>query len=793
MLLGLIITFVLLTPNALYSQVSIEGRVLNTNGDPIEFASIQIFVDSTHYQSAITDSVGQYSINVNDKSSYELMARSLGYLPLRKAITSKNDTILNIVLQHDSIYLKEVLIVGQKSLIKASSNGYFINIKGNFITKGKETMDLLKQLPTIQITNESINILGKNAAIVYINDKIVRLEKQSLVSYLNSLPPEIIISIEIITTPTAQYDAEGNVGIIKINTDKNLLPGFKEFFRVGFINNSYLSYMASGYINYTGNKIDFECNFSNGDYSTLNQSSYTCLYPSQTTTTFNPKKWNFSSAEIQTTLGYRINKNSALAIDFQAPVFNKENINDIKNYTHYIDKMNSRTDSTIFSNGETNKDINTYNAELFFKHTFSNKKSFFTASCALLDNNTLNNRVFSSMTQIGNTNLTSEKYSTEGSVNYKILTSKLDFSFPVINCEVSTGFKFSFTKSISDNNFFIFINDIKTNIPSLSNQFEYTEGIQSLYLNIGKDIGKWSLKGGLRGELTSTDCESLTNNEVTKNSYINIFPSFSVSHSFPMGNVVALSYASRFERPPYQYLDPFRWYISKYDYVVGNPYLKPSYFNIFDISLLAGDSFSIKLYYTGQTNKIGQYVVLDSLNILNQIQRADNFMNELSYGINLYKFLKFKNRLETVIQGSLFYSEFRTKKIEFSNLYGFGSFIAVNNTYSLNENFQMLLNLEEQLPGLYNYRKMDNSFCLNFGFNYINQKNNFEIRLLMADVFKTSNPEYYYTSGGIKQVYNNYYDSRFLRLVFAWRPGNWFNNTPNISTPSNIDEKQRLQ
>jgi hypothetical protein len=100
--------------------------------------------------------------------------------------------------------------------------------------------------------------------------------------------------------------------------------------------------------------------------------------------------------------------------------------------------------------------------------------------------------------------------------------------------------------------------------------------------------------------------------------------------------------------------------------------------------------------------------------------------------------------------------------------------------------------MEEQIPGLYNYRTMKNYFCLDAGMNYINMKNNFEVRLLFGDVLKTANPEYSYTSGGIKQVYNNYVDTRFFRIVISWRPGNWFNKAPETPTPSNIDEKQRL-
>lgn len=789
-----LLAFFLITlqSGVLYSQISIKGNLKNTDGNPVEFASIELLFNSKHDQSALTDSLGNYSMEATQKGDGELLVRMLGYSPVKKELTLRNDTIINFVLQPDSIYLKEVTIIGQKNLIQAKSDRYIINIKGNIETKGKETMDLLKQLPTIYTSNESLNISGKSSVILYINDKIVRLEGRILLDYLNSLPPEIIKSVEIISTPPAQYDAEGNVGIVKIITDKNLLPGWKEYFRAGYIKNNYSSYMLSAYFNYNGKKMFFEGNITNGDYTYLNQSEYRSNFPYQTTATFNPKKWNYSSAQIQTTFGYNFNENSTITFDFQAPFFNKEIINDIENYTSFIDPINNHIDSTIYSNGITRKDGHTYNAEVFFKHLFSDNNSSFTASTAYLDNYTLNTRSFSSKTQIENTSLDTENYNTEGNQNYSILTSKLDFYFPLLSWEVTTGLKFSFINTTSDNIFYTFLNGINSVDSLLYNQFDYTENVQSVYYSMEKNISKWSFKGGIRVELTSTVGKSAVMDESNDNRYIDFFPSLYVSHKFNNGSLIALSYASRFERPPYQYLDPFRWYISKYDYAVGNPFLKPAYIKNIELSFLLNNNFSTKLYYTGQTDKIGQYVILDSLNIMNQIQQADNFMNENSYGINVYKFLKLNAWLETVIQGNLYYSKFRSRREEFSNLNGVGSAVIMNNTFTINKNFQFVLNMEEQIPGLYNYRIMKNYFCLDAGMNYINMKNNFEVRLLFGDVLKTANPEYSYTSGGIKQVYNNYVDTRFFRIVISWRPGNWFNKAPETPTPSNIDEKQRL-
>lgn len=777
----------------LHSQTyMLKGNIKNINGDPVEFATIQLLFDSIYHQSTLSDSLGNYHIEATKKGGCELLTNILGYSTAQKKITLKNDTTINFVLQPDTAILKGVTIIGQKDLILAKSDRFVINIGGNIETKGKETTDILKQLPTINISGKSLNIFGKSSVIVYINDRIVRLEGQSLLSYLNSLPPDIINSVEIISTPPAQYDAEGNVGIIKIVTKKNILPGWKGNFKAGYLKNSYSSYLISAFANFSGKKIFFEGSITSGNSSYLNQSNYYNYFPNQTISTSNPKRWSYLVSEAQVSFGYNFNKNSNIIVNFQIPLYNKETISDIKNKTSFINSANNQTDSTIYSNGETIKNGYTYNSELFFKHLFSNKKSYFTASTAYFNNSTGNRRIVSSSTQINGANLTTDNFYTEGSLNYNILTPKLDFTFPIYSCMVNTGIKLSFIKTSSYNDFINIINDNNILDPSRSNKYNYTENVQSLYYTIEKNIKKWSFKVGIRSELTKTIGYSLNTNEQHKDSYIDFFPTIYLSHKLNDLSSISLSYADRIERPPYQYLDPFKWYISKYNYAMGNPFLKPSYIKNIELTYLLNNTFSTKIYYTEQDNKIGRYVVLDSLNIMNQIQKTDNFLNVNTYGISIYKLLKLYSWLETVLQGDFTYSEYLTNKKEFSNIYGINGTIIINNTIIINKEFQVVCNLEEGIPGLYDYRSKKNSFKLDMGFSYVNSKKGIEARLFVSDIFKTANPEYSYISGGIKQIYQNYYDTRMFRLVLTWRLGNWFNKTTQRSSPSNIDEKQRL-
>jgi len=525
--------------NPVFSQNTIKGNIKNTKGKPVEFATIQLLVDSIFNQSALSDSLGNYTINSTKNGNCEMLVDILGYSSVEKSFILKSDTTINFVLQVDTTILDEVTVTGQRNLIQSKSDRLIVNIAGNIETKGKETTQILKQLPSINLSQQSLNIFGKSSVIVYINDRIVRLSGQTLLSYLNSLPPDIIKSVEIITTPPAQYDAEGNVGIIKINTKREILPGWKELLRAGFMQNSFSSYLISAFASYTGKKVFFEGTITNANYSYLNQSHYSSYFPDETITTFNPKKWNFAVLNVNATLGYDFNKNSNIIADIQVPVCNSEIISDIENRTDYINPINYQNDSTINSNGETNKNKYTYNSEILFKHKFSNNKSYYTLDIAYLNNFTLSKRAFSSITQLNNTKSITENYYTEGNQNYNILTPKLDFSFPLFNCSVNTGYKFSLINTKSNSNFFTVINGDNFIDSTLSNKYNYNEQINALYLSVNKNFKNWSFKAGVRSEITKTISKSLVTNEEHKSNYTHFFPTLYLSRKINNANLIS--------------------------------------------------------------------------------------------------------------------------------------------------------------------------------------------------------------------------------------------------------------
>ncbi len=789
----IILLFLFIT-SQLSSQIVIRGKITSNENFPIEYASVQLLYDSKCQNSALTDSLGNYKMSASKKDSCELVVNIIGYVPVHKKINLMEDTIINFVLQTDTTILNPITIVGKKKLINSEPDKLIVNIKGNIKTAGKQTTQILSKLPNITVSNNSLGMFGKSSVIVYINDHVVRLSGQSLIDYLNSLPPDIIESVEIITSPSAKYDAEGNIGIIRINTTKKILPGWKEYFTARYIKNTYSSGILSAYASYSGKKLFFEITINGGKYTYLNLANYKIYFPEETITTYNPKQYNIAGTKSKLTFNYDFNENNSLIVDALIPFFNQNDISDIENKTEFINPPTKKIDSTILSNGRTITQNYTYNSEIFFKHKFANQKSLITTSAAYLNNFTANERTFTSTTERNNINLINENFKTTGKQKYQIITSKVDFSFSVLNFNINAGGKIAFTSTGSTNNFFRIVNDNDLLDSSLSDKYTYEEKKQVVYFSIAKKIMNWSFKAGLRSEVTNTIGNSLTKKEAYKKNYTSFFPSLYVSNRLNDNNILSLSYAKRIERPPYQFLNPFRWYITKYDYSDGNPFLEPSFIDNFELRYLYGNTFVTKLYFSSQDDEIGKYVVLDSSNIELQVEKPDNFLNRRTYGLNLYKSLNIKKLkwLETVLQSDISYSEFISNRNEFDNISGLSGIFILNNTIFVKNKYQIVCKVQEKIPGLYDYRTIGNSFQLDIGLNYIITKKGLDIRLLFTDVFKTSESEYYYFSNGVKQVYKNYYDSQMLIVMFTWRPGNWYNKTLQLPSSSNAEEKGRL-
>lgn len=705
----------------------------------------------------------------------------LGSFVIQAAILSAQDPI-SISDSTKTWQLDSVIVVAHNQLLSILPDGYEIVFNGNVNLKGKAISDLLKTVPSLQLSNGSLSMVGKDGVKVFINHKLVRLDGRSLVSYLNSIPVNNIKSIRVMTIPPSQYDAEGNIGVIRIATKTILPTGIKGLIKGSYGQNTYSSYMGSAYIGYNNSKVFFDGTLSYDNINYLNRTSYLSYYPKATVSTFNPKRWNMTSAMFNLDLAYKFNEKTKIAIDFSYPLHNSEKISDIDNRTEYVNTMTSVVDSVMLSNGKTSSNTENINSGLFFNYQI-NDSTIFSINTNYLRNDVKTSRNFSSSLFSGGLYSPQELYGAYGEVDYDIITATADLEFALFSCTFNTGAKFSHINTQSTDSYLGQFEDYNT--------FRYKENVNAFYLSGERKINNWTFKAGLRSEFTYTTGESVNYSEKVNNNYFHVFPTISILYKLGKSSTISLQYSNRIERPPFKYLDPFKWYITKYSYSAGNPFLRPSYFDNIELNYLFSDSFSTRLYYTSQTNKIGKLVILDYDDVLKQAETANNFLDVKRWGINIYKYVSPFEWYMTVLQCDFSRNLYHSKRQEFQNISGYRGAFYLYNSFSIGKQFRFDCNLAEYLPGLYDYRERNNAFQADIAFKYIHEKTGIEAKLEISDIFKTAEPEYTYKSDGVKQVYNNYYDTRSFLFTISWNFGNK-NSQRNIVRSSNNEEKGRL-
>lgn len=724
---------------------------------------------------------GEYSISARPTDS--LVFTLTFYQP--KIVSISNKTRLDVALVTQATLLNEVVVKGKKNAIQFKADRIIVDLE-KINKTGRTLVDVLKLMPTIKVSDNRLNIFGKSSTVVYIDDRPIRMTGQALIDYLNSLPTELISSVEIISTPPSQYGVSGSIGIIKLIADKGMKSGWKASLNGGIMKNRYASAMLSTFGGYYTKKIDFEGLIWSNSNNQLNQSDYTSFFPEATIRTFNPKKWSNDGLESVLTMNYKINQTNNLLLNLQLPIYDSENIKDIDNVTEYHNVNTVQLDSLLYSVGTAKKRTNLFVIDAIYKHLFS-KQNNLSIALGYVNNSARSDREWLSKINKKDITYNPELFHTNGKIKHNILTSQLDANYTINGFDFTSGYKLSYITTDSKNSLSI----QKELLKPLSNFFQYTEFTNALHSSVDKIYDNWLIKIGLRAELTHTKGNSVSLHNEHKERLFHLFPTIYIGYINPKHRF-SIAYSKRIDRPSFSYLDPFKWFISKYDYAVGNPFLKPSITHLLECQYLYGDRFSGRIYTTKVIDKIGRFVILDPADFKKQVQMADNFLDEYSCGLDLY--YKFNHRIiETIFSGDLSFSKFISKKSEFENTSGWSSSIKMSNSFSFSPSFMLNVDITNNFPSVFNYRKMRNMFRTDIGLVYRNNKHNLELKLTANDLFKTYKFNYYYYSNSVRQEYKNYYDSHSIKFSIAWKFGNW--NTKQISkkgSSSNIEEKERL-
>lgn len=591
---------------SLVSLAQNSGKILGAirdggNQKIIDAVSISLLKarDSSIAKVAITDKEGNFIFENVKMGAYLVLATSVGHSKVfsRSFEISGDQNLVNVgVLQLVPVdkNLTEVVVNSKRQLIERKIDKTIINVDAAISNEGSTALEVLEKSPGITVDKDgNISLKGKQGVMVMMDGKPSYLTGQELANLLRSMPSNNIDQIEIMTNPSAKYDAAGNSGIINIKTKKSKQKGFNGSTNLSFGQGIYEKTNNSLNLNYRNGKFNIFTNLSGNYRRDFQQLNIKRTYKNA------DNSINAVFEQTSNEMRYNNNYNAKVGADFYASKkttlgmvitgfttpFNQtgNNLSYLKSNTGVVDSMvaSSSAETSSWKNGAIN---------LNFRHQIDSTGRELTADVDYLTYNSRKDQNFrnSSYTPdwvIKNNDLLVGDL--PSLIN--IYSGKVDYTHPLKSgLKIETGLKTSFVETDNTAGYYNIIGNAKVVDYDKTNKFVYKENVNAAYLNMNQQMKKWGIQAGLRVENTNYSGDQFGNpqrqDSSFKKSYTGLFPTLYLSYNASEKNQFGFSFGRRINRPDYEDLNPFLFFLDKYTYGSGNPFLRPSYAHTFEIS-----------------------------------------------------------------------------------------------------------------------------------------------------------------------------------------------------------------
>lgn len=698
--------------------------------------------------------------SIDIESSFYLVVRPKNH------VLDLGELIVNSGILLDAVNIDAI----RPSFSSGNSGELIINVKGSLLENSTSLSEVLSKSPSIIVEDGKINVFGKGEAIVLVNGKLISSAQ------LQSIIVSNIDRIEVLSNPPAKYDASGKA-VVNIILANNPLEGFLcELIQ----NTTYAKFLQSYTtleLNYRKNKLSLYGSYAqdfgrNWGSNILKRKTFSNLGTTESINDFedqsNLKFYNTYNAGVT----YNFNKKKSLSLEYTGSI-SKADID--ANASTFFGNLSNKITKIITKNSGINQYLmqsinlnyssilDTLGSNLFIGGQYF---YFNSDNAEIIDEEITNN---------GSSQLFNRKNHSESYISFG--TAQFDFQKYTKNNSglLEIGVKGTIANNSGRIDFFSKkLNDSEFNFfQSLSNDFEYQENIGAIYAQFSRELNKKSnLLLGVRSELTTAKGRSnKLNKSVIDTLYFNVFPNIDWRHRFNSNWKANLSLSTSINRPSYQALDPFLFYIDSLTTSQGNPQLKPEY--IFSIeSNIRYKKYSLKFGYNHTKNTF-RYAFLpgnngQSSSTLKQI----NMQTEHSYLTSIQVPIAFKNlirsfniigaKLDQVVDSR---PEFATNGF-IPRFYFFS-----NNTINMDKFGKLQVGFRymgTRYDGLY-YRKP--FYNLSLGWSKKILKNKIGIQLLVDDIFQTNIVDGYYDLADAKVSYLRKMNTRLIRLTLSYNFG----------------------
>ncbi len=630
------------------AKAELNGKVVDSlTSAPLGFATIRIFnqADQKLVNGNISSDKGDFSLDL-PYGSYYAIIDFMGYNTYQSStfqLTKEDDTHeLGVIRLGPSVStLNEVVVQAEKSSMELSLDKRIFNVGQDLANAGGTANDILMNIPSVSVDPEgTVKLRGSDNVRILVDGKPSGLVSFKGGSGLQQLQASMIERVEVITNPSARYEAEGMAGIINIVLKKDRNQGFNGSFEL--ITGHPINYGAAANLNYRHKKINFFINYSLAFREQPGVGEqYQEVYDQGVTSITQQSNKGYITGfnnNIRGGLDYFFSEKNILTASY---LFRRSDVRRITNI-QYNDFTSNTENLDSYTQRRQDEDEIEPNSEysLIYRRSFNQNGHELTGEVKFLDNWENSDQVFTQNTFLPNGNPVSSLVETSVNDEFeKQLLFQLDYVKPLgKDGKFETGVRSSFRDMVND--YIVSRQNAEGGfdpIPELDNKFLYDENIHAVYGILANKNGRLSYQAGLRAEWTEVITTLEETNEINPRKYSNLFPSAHVTLEMPKENAIQVSYSRRVRRPFYNDLSPFMTFSDSRNFFSGNPDLDPEFSNVFEvghIKYFEAGTISSSVYFRDTDGKIDRIRTVDS-ETGNAITQPENLRSERAYGIEL--------------------------------------------------------------------------------------------------------------------------------------------------------------
>jgi Outer membrane protein beta-barrel family/Carboxypeptidase regulatory-like domain len=767
--------FVCLLCYSSFGQSFLKGRVIDSL-TKVALPGATISLDNGNGKSLVsttTNKDGNFKMSVA-VGVYQLSVSFTGYKAVvRNIVVADTTLILPVIpLMLDMKNLKTAKITATKPLITMSPGKLVMNIAESGLSAGNTAWDMLQQAPGVQATDDgALNLNGKSVT-VYVDGRQQYMSGEQLKNMLTAMQARQMDKLELISNPSARYDAAGGA-IINIKTLRLTKPGFNGTFVSGIGSSRYIRYNTGVDVNYKTGKVNLYAGYDYSHNSNLYEPGYERVTGVNKPLYITENEMDFRKRNnhgYRMGLDWNMSKNTSLG--FLLRGFKNDRYRSVTGVTNMGANKNM-VDSFITANTTGDAVFSSPSLNVYFKtilDTSLQNELIVNADYYQYDKQW--NDEFSIGFNAGNGSYQPTQYRRDQSPTLlDIYSLSADYSQPLWKGKLDAGMKASYVRTDSDVRWDEGDGStwVKDNLRT--NHFKYDENIHALYAGYSKAFGKWEADAALRTEITNVKGQSLTIDSTYRRNYQDWFPSLGIAYNASKNHQWSLSYRKSIDRPVYSFVNPFIIFRGQFSYFSGNTNLRPMYSN----SVELGYGFKNMLYINMGYTHTSDYMLLlytqdNATKVLAEfygnVARRHSFNATLSFNKALKKWWNTSNYVSTALY------TLRSPALVSNTSSSIYCFLNSSQSFSLLKwKSRLDISFAYNLPYNNGYYKFKAYGFMNMGFNKEIFQKKGNLRLNVTDIFKTNITRKTTLYNGLQNSLLTAYDTRTINLAFTYRFG----------------------